>query len=304
MPNLNLMKIIYFLLFVFGCNIAFGQLQFLGFDHNYCPDPMSMNYTYSNWFNQLTEQGGYKIYHDGVEVYSGSATLPYTPTCVDLKFVNDGVGFMVLRTPLEHHRIYRTEDYGQTWQDVLSSNAAPYYAGMYVINDWTAYMVTYYFSDFQKKVLLARASTIPLNRDPHFINDDTCSTDIYETDSLLNADRCGVDSLKFSFVNNGDTITYHINFEVINANVIDSKPVHEPLVVYPNPASSYFSLQLPEGNVVKSMRLVSLAGLEVAAFDQQQIQNNAFFIGDLPPGMYVLQTQTQQRLYESKISIE
>jgi hypothetical protein len=211
---------------------------------------------------------------------------------------------MVLRTPLEHHRIYRTEDYGQTWQDVLSSNAAPYYAGMYVINDWTAYMVTYYFSDIQKKVLLARASTIPLNRDAHFINDDTCSTDLYETDSLLNADRCGVDSLQFSFVNNGDTITYHINFEVINANVIDSKPEHEPLVVYPNPARSYFSLQLPEGNVVKSMRLVSLAGLEVAAFDLQQIQNNAFFIGDLPPGMYVLQTQIPQRLYQSKISIE
>jgi len=76
------------------------------------------------------------------------------------------------------------------------------------------------------------------------------------------------------------------------------------LFIYPNPASSYFSLQLPEGNVVKSMRLVSLAGKEVAAFDQQQIQNNAFFIGALPPGMYVLQTQTQLRLYESKISIE
>ena len=291
-------------LFVFACNTAFGQMQFLGFDHNYCPDAMSMNYTYSNWFNQLTEQGGFKVYRDGVEVYSGSASLPYTPTCVDLKFVNDGVGFMVLRTPLEHHRIYRTEDYGQTWQDVLSSNGAPYYAGMYVINDWTAYMVTYYFSAVQKRVLVARASTIPLNRDAQFINDDTCTINVYETDALLNADRCGADSLQFAFASNGDTITYHINFEVINANVIDSKPADEPLFVYPNPASSYFSLQLPEGNVVKSIRLVSLAGKEVAAFDQQQIQNNTFFIGALPPGMYVLQTQTPQRLYESKISIE
>lgn len=103
------MKIIYLLLLVLGSNMAFGQMQFLGFDHNYCPDALSMNYTYSNWFNQLTEQGGFKVYRDGVEVYSGSASLPYTPTCVDLKFVNDGVGFMVLRTPLEHHRIYRTE---------------------------------------------------------------------------------------------------------------------------------------------------------------------------------------------------
>jgi hypothetical protein len=136
------------------------------------------------------------------------------------------------------------------------------------------------------------------------INDDTCTINVYEKDSLLNADRCGADSLQFAFVSNGDTITYHINFEVINANVFDSKPIHEPLLVYPNPARSYFSLQLPEGNVVKSMRLVSLAGLEVAAFDLQQIQNNAFFIGDLPPGMYVVQTQTLQRLYQSKISIE
>ena len=298
------MKIIYLLLLVFGSSMAFGQMQFLGFDHNYCPDAMSTNYTYSNWFNQLSEQGGFKVYRDGVEVYSSSASLPYTPTCVDLKFVNDGVGFMVLRTPLEHHRIYRTEDYGQTWQDVLSSNGAPYYAGMYVINDWTAYMVTYYFSDVQKRVLVARASTIPLNRNAQFINDNMVSTDIYETDSLLNDDRCGADSLQFALVSNGDTINYHINFEIINASIFESQPDHEPLVVYPNPARTSFSLQLPEGNVVKSLHLVNLAGAEVASFDEQQIQNNAFLIGELPPGLYMLQTQTLQGLYQSKIMIE
>lgn len=298
------MKIIYLLLLVFGSSLAFGQMQFLGFDHNYCPDALSMNYTYTNWFNQLSEQGGYKIYRDGVEVYSGSASLPNTPTCVDLKFVNDGVGFMVLRTPLGQHRLYRTEDYGQTWQDILDSNGPPFYAGMYIINDWTAYMVTYYFSDFQKQVDLARGSTIQSNRDAHFINDTMVSTDIYKTDSLLNDDRCGADSLHFSFLSNGDTINYHINFEVINANVLESKNAYEPLFVYPNPARTLFSLQLPEGNVVKSLRLINLAGAEVATFDAQQIQNNAFFIGDVLPGLYVLQTQTLQGLYQSKIMIE
>ena len=298
------MKIIYLLLLVFGSGLAVGQMQFLGFDHNYCPDALSMNYTYTNWFNQLSEQGGYKIYRDGVEVYSGSASLPYTPTCVDLKFVNDGVGFMVLRTPLGQHRLYRTEDYGQTWQDILDSNGPPFYAGMYIINDWTAYMVTYYFSDFQKQVDLARGSTIQSNRDAHFINDTMVSTDIYKTDSLLNADRCGVDSLQFSFVTNGDTITYHINFEVINANVLESKNAYESLLVYPNPARTSFSLQLPEGNVVKSLRLVNLAGAEVATFDEQQIQNNAFLLDELPPGIYMLQTHTLQGLYQSKIMIE
>jgi len=298
------MKIIYLLLLVFGSSLAFGQMQFLGFDHNYCPDALSMNYTYTNWFNQLSEQGGYKIYRDGVEVYSGSASLPNTPTCVDLKFVNDGVGFMVLRTPLGQHRLYRTEDYGQTWQDILDSNGPPFYAGMYIINDWTAYMVTYYFSDFQKQVDLARGSTIQSNRDAHFINDTMVSTDIYKTDSLLNDDRCWADSLHFSFLSNGDTVNYHINFEVINASIIESQPDYEPLVVYPNPARTSFSLQLPEGNVVKNLRLVNLAGAEVATFDEQQIQNNAFFIGDVLPGLYVLQTQTLQGLYQSKIMIE
>jgi hypothetical protein len=143
-----------------------------------------------------------------------------------------------------------------------------------------------------------------LNRNAQFINDDTCSTDIYETDSLLNADRCGADSLQFAFVSNGDTINYHINFEVINASVLASKNAYEPFLVYPNPARTLFSLQLPEGNVVKSLRLVNLAGAEVATFDAQQIQNNSFGIGDLLPGLYVLQTQTLQGLYQSKITIE
>ena len=193
---------------------------------------------------------------------------------------------------------------GQTWQDILSTNAPPYYAGMYIINDWTAYMVTYYFSDFQKLVAVSRGSTIQSNRDAHFVNDNMVSTDIYETDSLLNDDRCGADSLQFAFVSNGDTINYHINFEVINANVLESKNAYESLLVYPNPARTSFSLRLPEGNVVKSLRLVNLAGAEVATFDQQQIQNNAFLLDELPPGIYMLQTQTLQGLYQSKIMIE
>ena len=86
--------------------------------------------------------------------------------------------------------------------------------------------------------------------------------------------------------------------------VFESQPDHEPLVVYPNPARTSFSLQLPEGNVVKSLHLVNLAGAEVASFDEQQIQNNAFLIGELPPGLYMLQTQTLQGLYQSKIMIE
>lgn len=298
------MKIIYLLLLVFGSSMAIGQMQFLGFDHNYCPDALSINYTYSNWFNQLSEEGGFKVYRDGVEVYSSSASLPNTPTCVDLKFVNDGVGFMVVRTPMEYHKFYRTEDYGQTWQDILTANGPPYYAGMYIINDWTAYMLTYYFSDFVQLVFLSRGSTIPSNRKADFIYDTLEYTDIYKTDSLLNDDRCGADSLQFAFVSNGDTVNYHINFEVINASVLESKNAYEPLFVYPNPARTSFSLRLPEGNVVKSLRLVNLAGAEVATFDAQQIQNNSFGIGDLLPGLYVLQTQTLQGLYQSKITIE
>jgi hypothetical protein len=144
---------------------------------------------------------------------------------------------------------------------------------MYIINDWTAYMLTYYFSDFVQLVFLSRGSTIPSNRKADFIYDTLEYTDIYKTDSLLNDDRCGADSLHFSFLYNGDTVNYHINFEVINASILESKNAYEPLFVYPNPARTLFSLQLPEGNVVKSLRLVNLAGAEVATFDEQQIQS-------------------------------
>ena len=297
------MKIKSLLFLLLLSSSAFGQMQFLGFDHNYCPDAMSMNYTFTNWFNQLSEQGGFHIYRDGVEVHNGSASLPNIPTCVDLKFVNDGVGFMVLRTPLEHHRLYRTEDYGQTWQDILSSNAGPYYAGLYVINDWTAYMVTYYFSDIQKTVVVSRGSTIPTNQDAHFILDNTVNTDFFETDSLLNADRCGADSLQFAFVSNGDTINYYINFNVINASIHSLQPDDKSLVVYPNPAHSKFTLQVPQGIFIQDMRLVNLSGQEVANFDHQ-LQNGDFQIEALPPGLYVLLTRTQHGFYQNKLTIE
>ena len=47
------MKINSLLFLLLLSSSAFGQMQFLGFDHNYCPDAMSMSYTFTNFIQDM-----------------------------------------------------------------------------------------------------------------------------------------------------------------------------------------------------------------------------------------------------------
>jgi hypothetical protein len=270
---------------------VYGQATFLGFDHLDCRDSLSNTYTYVNWFSQDASSGGFRVYRNGTEVYNQTGQGAFKPACLDLQFVNDGVGFMVVFQPLSGFtQLWRTEDYGITWQQIASG--APNYAGMYIINDWTAYMVTHYFTPTQNIVELSRGSILTSNQDNQFINDQNFTSDVFVTDTLLNADRCDSSSLSFALANNGDTVAYHINFEVLNAS-LDENQVESLATIYPNPTTDAFIIAstFKQPNHVA---VYTLSGQLIKAFSSAEIQNNWYSVLELNQGHYFIKLETTQ----------
>jgi hypothetical protein len=70
-----------------------------------------------------------------------------------------------------------------------------------------------------------------------------------------------------------------------NATGINVVPVAETLVVYPNPVSS--TLHFGGDIAVKSVRLINITGQVVM---ETRITNNQLSVGDLNPGLYIIQT--------------
>ncbi|MEN9698897.1 MAG: Secretion system C-terminal sorting domain [Bacteroidota bacterium] len=273
-----------------------GQGTFLGFDHPDCPDSLSITYTYENWFNAPASTGGFRILQNGVEVYAASGQDFNALSCKALRFVNDGVGFMVVFKPISGNALYRTDNYGQTWEQIASG--AFEFGGMYIINDWTAYLVTYYMSPTQHSVYLSRGGILPMDQYIHVITDTNFNADIFKTDTLLNSDRCGSDSLRFSLTNGVDTIQYHINFYVPNA-MLNEAIDENAASLYPNPALDFFSIRtdLP---APKQVAIYSTTGKIVTEFSAADITSNSYPISDLAKGTYVVivSFETQKRSFK------
>ena len=153
-------------------------------------------------------------------------------------------------------------------------------------------MVTHYFTPTQNIVELSRGSILTSNQDNQFINDQNFTSDVFVTDTLLNADRCDSSSLSFALANNGDTVAYHINFEVLNA-ALDENQVESLATIYPNPTTDAFIIAstLEQPNHVA---VYTLSGQLIKAFSSAEIQNNWYSVLELNQGHYFIKLETTQ----------
>lgn len=276
------------LFFIYGISPIFSQIQFIGFDRSTCAEPMTNTYSFTNYSNGGGGSGtlyGFTIYKNGIAVYGQSGTMGDGKSCIDLKFVNDSVGFIVTYSGNSSNNVWRTADYGQTWS--LIGGGAPNYFGLYVINTETAYLVTQW--DFPMQLYVAKCSANATECNGTFVYDQTITSDIFKTDTVFASDLCGIDTLAIYVLNVADTVTYHINFFTMS-NSIESEVYNQAndSFVFPNPASNYFRLNHPL-ETFSFFRLYSLNGSCVIGFNKESIDDNYFPLEGLTDGVYFLQ---------------
>lgn len=268
---------------------GFSQISFIGFDRTTCIQAMNSTYTYQN-FTSGGGSGtmyGFSVYQNGNAIYTASGNMGNGKTCKALTFINDSIGFLVYYSGNTSHRVLRTEDSGQTWDDI--GGGAPNFFGFYVVNSTTAYLVTQW--NFPLQLYIARCSAVPSNADSNFIYDQNINADVFATDTLMTNDLCEEDSLSVFVWNGVDTITYHINFNLEFIGAEESQDSNQlNYSVYPNPTNNYFKLStLPTD--IRSVQLFSLNGTVVEEYDSESIDNNNFSLHQIPDGTYVIRME-------------
>jgi hypothetical protein len=165
-----------------------------------------------------------------------------------------------------------------------------------VLNDWTAYLVTQW--DFPKQLYVCRCSDQLNNINSTLIYDTIQQANMVVTDVLLNSDRCGADSLVFSIWNGTDTITYQINFNLLNAGSAQAQL--DELLSYPNPASDIFTLSTTEA--LEGVQLFDMSGQLVHDF-REALQQKQFSVATIPNGTYILQVKTKTSSFNLKLLV-
>ena len=288
-------RFLLFLLFINGISPTFSQIQFIGFDRNTCSGPMTNTYSFTNYSNGGGGSGtlyGFTVFKNGIAVYGQSGTMGDGKSCVDLKFVNDSIGFIVTYSCNSSNTVWRTADYGQTWS--LIGGGAPNYFGLYVINTETAYLVTQW--DFPMQLYVAKCSANAAECNGTLIYDQTITSDIFKTHTIFNSDLCGIDTLDILVFNGEDTITYHINFFAASSSLSANLFIHPTKsIVFPNPVAHSFSFIHPLG-MGSSVRLYTLNGAKIVSYNQMDFSTNVYSIEGIPDGMYYLEIEDKEGL--------
>jgi hypothetical protein len=131
------------------------------------------------------------------------------------------------------------------------------------------------------------------------IYDTIQQANIVVTDVLLNPDRCGADSLVFAIWNGTDTITYQINFNLLNAG--SSEAQTDQLLSYPNPASDIFKLSTTEA--LEWVQLFDLSGQLVQDFCTEALQQKQFSVATIPNGTYFVQVKSNATFFNLKLLV-
>jgi hypothetical protein len=288
-------KLIVFLILIIACN-ANAQVSFIGFDTTVCSSPLTNTYTYQN-YDVGSHGHGYKIFKNGVQVYNksvGSGPL----VCWELLFINDSVGFLREADIGMSNNIYKTSNYGSNW--TFMGKGLLGYFGLYMLNENFGYLVTADYFYTCRGIYVTKLSERQTTS--YFITDTSMNTDIYKTDTIFGNNLCGIDSLKILFLNNLDTITYHINFKTLNIELNNKILESETFGLYPNPASLFFSLAKIKSDVT-GVVLLNIKGETIRQYSTSEIFENRFQLSNVQNGLYLVKVIINKTCFYLKLTI-
>lgn len=267
-------------LFLLLGNASHGQIVFNGFDQPVCSSQMTNTYSYSNFTNGGSTPGsyytGYSILKNGSVVFTSSGNMGNQQTCEHLVFVNDSVGFSVIRYGTWSTQVFRTSNSGQNWTLVKFAPIVNFLA-LYPVNENHAFLI----AENQNSPIglsIYDCTDSPITTDT-LLYDPVLNTDISITDSSITTSLCQTDSIVFSIIDTfSNTINYTIHFFVTRSNF-------NPTVglIYPNPSSNELTIM---GENVVQFELLNMQGEIIRTF-----LSNKGSLDKIPSGLYIVRVK-------------
>lgn len=266
--------IISLVLTLIGIKSLYSQISFLGFDNSPCGLMSNSNYTYQNY--DCTHGIKYRIFKNGQLVSESTCALSESHRILDMMFINETTGFIV-----DYYNygpvIYKTTDSGQTWNSCCGSGGSM--LGFFLVNQNTGYLIV---KDPNNNLAIRRTSDINCKS----LLRENLKKDIIITDTIFGNSFCNIDTLGFKIKNGIDTISIKIALKV---TPLDVKITYAgELKIYPNPLNNYIKIDFDDFNIYDSkIKIYNNSGTLIKVFDF--LNKNNLYLGDLKPGLYVIE---------------
>lgn len=250
-----------------------GQITFLGFDQEQ-QGLRAHNYTWSNGSVNCSHGGGYKLFNNGVQVYSRCVS----GTCLvsDVFYLDAQNVFMLEWSADKSNQILKSTDRGSSW--ISLGRGAPDYKGFRLLNKEGGYLVTSYGSS----LLITRVSTQKW-RNVYFTSPNR---DTVLSDTLFAQPLWDLDTLSFRIVKSLDTISVKI---ALHKSYLDKPDIEfsQSVLIFPNPVNDFLTIETGQENLPKSVKVFSMTG-EIL-LDFPVLTSKGFSTHSLFPGIYLIE---------------
>lgn len=269
-----------------GLKSLYSQISFLGFDKSQCGLISNHGYTYQNY--DCTHSSKYRIFKNNSLVYETDCSMFVSHRINKMMFVNESTGFIIDYYTM-NPAIYKTTDYCRSW--TLCCGYAGTLLGFYLVNPNTGYLIV---KDPINNLVIRRTSDIRCG----VLLSEKIKRDTIVTDTIFGNSFCNIDTLGFKINNGIDTINIKIALKVntLSAN----KTYAENLKIYPNPITDYIKIDVSDFNKNDSkINIYDHSGILIKAYNF--LNMNDIYIGDLIPGLYIIELIDKNKRRTCKI---
>lgn len=247
------------------------------------------------------------IPNESIEIFEWD-TLYFTET--NIEFPNSNKGFVVMKDTNQVSHLLRTNDSGVTWDIVLSSATSELttisfpdsLTGYICSADGEIHKTTNGGNNWQQ---IISPTTKKINS-VDFINDSVgyiaCNSgEIYRTIDGASSWRnecSGITSnlIKVKMVDINTAYCTSENGALLkNGHVLSTELSSSSMIIYPNPATTFISIFLPNNEIIRNAKFYDINGKLVLTEDFNKVD-----ISILNSGVYIVKAHSSENSYTSK----
>lgn len=279
------------------CILLFTSIhaQSLGFAETECGVVANSNYYYENW-QSGSHTAGYKLYHNGVIIRSEYSEM-YGFSAVDLKFINDTIGYFVVFEAWPKVIVYKIVGDKLT---KIGSEIGVYLAS-YIVNPYTIYIaINLQHISLNTFIRICKYSDIQPAK--VLISDTTFIANITENDTIIGSPSCdNLPEINYKHSNGSDTLIYKILLNVIDSSYSIMEKSLTKWKVFPNPADDYIYLKPYIQTNQFSLKLFDNLGILKKSETFMTSDGLSIYVGELNSGIYFGQIIQDKEYFSFKL---
>jgi Secretion system C-terminal sorting domain len=283
------------LCFFLTCFYFTGLSQPIGFLQTECGIIQNPSYWIYN-FEVGSHGHGYTLFHNNIALVTKSGNLDQSYAAASLEMIDDTTGFYVELGPSFYPNVSVFKIINNSVFSIGNGIGWGYFFELFVASRHTVYISS--FNHYNNSLIIYSLSDLKPPRNLVFTNKLTSDTTIYDT--VLGLTFCpDLNTLNYLFNSSNDTLIITIRLKVDTLDIIETQNIFN-LILFPNPANDFLWIKSNDESFYSIFIFDKLGRIMKSILDYNP-KEKPIYIGDLQPGLYLLNVKNRRINHSYKI---